>query len=116
MRLQLWPRIPTTATEMNQAARDVARARDRRPARASTSESKPPTIEQAAPARKQDRGPWASGGSAGGSSTASGTHRIFALALVALLPLTRPRAFRVAPGSSLVPTGELGLSLPERPG
>jgi len=115
--MQLWPRVPTTAAAINEAARNVARERDRHPVRVPKVQPKEPTIERAAPTRSHDRVPWASGGgSAGGSTTGSGTLRVFALAAMTALPFALPRAFRAPMCSSLVPTGELGLSLPERPG
>jgi predicted alpha/beta-hydrolase family hydrolase len=115
MRLEVWPTVPQTAAEFNEAARQSARERDRRPARVKK-ETKPPTLKQAAPVRKQLRGPWASGGSAGGPAAGSVTSRVFALAVMAAIPFALPRAFRATPRASLVPTGELGVSLPERPG
>ncbi|MBA2460479.1 MAG: hypothetical protein H0V45_01715, partial [Actinobacteria bacterium] len=115
--LRLWPRMPTTAAAMNEVARNTAREHDRHPARAPKTVSKPPTIERATPTPTQNQGPWASGGgSAGGSATGSGTLRIFALATMAVLPFARPRALRAPMRSSIVPTGELGLSPAERPG
>ena len=115
MRLNKWPTVLTSAAEINEAAREVARAHDRRPARAVKKASKPPTLERA-PLREQQHGPWASRGGAGSSAPGSVTLRIFALAAMAAVPFALPRGFRVAPRSSLVPTGELGVSLPERPG
>ena len=115
MRLKVWPSVPTSATEFNEVAREIARARDRRPAR-EVKRSAPPTLERATPVRRDQRGPWASAGSAGGSAAASATPRLFALAATVAVPFPLPRVSRVAPRSSLVPTGELGVSLPERPG
>ena len=116
MRLEVWPTIPTSAAEINQAARDVARAHDRQPARAVKKTSKPPTLEQASVSQQQQQGPWVSRGVGGGSAAGSVVLRLFALAALAALPFALPRGFRVALRRSLVPTGELGLSLPERPG
>ena len=115
MRLEVWPTIPTSAAEINQAARDVARAHDRHPARAVKKTSKPPTLERA-PVSRQQHGPWVTRGVGGGSAAGSVVLRIFALAALVALPFALPRGFRVALRRSLVPTGELGLSLPERPG
>ena len=115
MRLEVWPSIPTTAAEINEAARNVARAHDRRPARAAKKTSTAPTVERA-PVSQQQRGPWVSRGVGGGSAPGSVVLRIFALAALVALPFALPRGFRVALRRSLVPTGELGLSLPERPG
>ena len=115
MRLEVWPSIPTTAAEINEAARNVARARDNRPARAAKKMSTPPTVERA-PVSQQQRGPWVSRGAGGGSAPGSVVLRLFALVALAALPFALPRGFRVALRRSLVPTGELGLSLPERPG
>ena len=115
MRLRDWPTIPTNAAEINRAARDVARAHDRRPARATKKVSKPPTVERA-PLRQQQRGLLGTRGTGSGSTAGSATLRLFALAALVAVPFARPRGLRVTRRSSLVPTGELGLSLPERPG
>jgi len=105
-----------SAAQISEAARNVAREHDRHPVRAAKSTPPAPTIERAAPAPTHDRGLWASGNPAGGSPAGSGTLRIFALATMTTLPFALPRTFRAPMRSSLVPTGELGLSLPERPG
>jgi len=115
-KLRLWPSVPKTAAAMNEIARDVARERDRHPARAPKAAPKAATIARAAPARKQLDGAGVSSGSTGGSSSGAASHRIFAVAATAVLPFALPRVLRAAPHSSLAPTGELGLSLPDRPG
>jgi len=110
--------MPSSAAKISEAARNVAREHDRHPVRAarSTPTAPAPKIERAAPTPTHDRGFWASGDPAGGALAGSGTLRILALATLTTLPFALPRTFRVPMRSSLVPTGELGLSLPERPG
>ena len=114
-RLNPWPSIRGSAVELGEAARNVARERDRHPVRAK-SKHEAPTIERAMPIDRTSDGPWASRGSAGGSSAGSVKLRVFALATMILLPFTLPRALRARIHASLVPTGELRFSLPERPG
>jgi len=108
--------MPSSAAKISEAARNVAREHDRHPVRAARSTPTAPKIERAAPTPTHDRGFWASGDPAGGALAGSGTLRILALATLTTLPFALPRTFRVPMRSSLVPTGELGLSLPERPG
>jgi hypothetical protein len=116
LRLDEWRSMPSTAAATGEAAERIAHERRHRHARAAKKNSKPPTLERRAPAREQQRSPWASSGSAGGSAGGSATLRVFALAALTTAPFALPRGLRVAPRSSLVPAGVLGVSPPERPG